>query len=365
MRVLFYLADMGWSGCARATFSLAQGLAARNHDITIACCDGSPLESRARAAKLDTVAIDSGSSAAGCTLDLRKVLRERSIDVVVATTERDQLIVSSAMRLAQHGGVLRRVPAFDGLTLRRGGRLALRIAPSGLVFTSDRELEDVNASGWAIPAAVAPLGVDAPSYDDVQPAGRDTLAVPRSGVLISCSYDASGRYRIPTIFRTLALLATRRIPIHVLVVGPGSDDDDLRMHASALGVGHLVTFLGEREDHLPIMRAGDVGWVVSGGDTGAFDCLDFMALRMPVIADRTPLTQHYVADGITGLLLASSDPSYTASGIAAFLSSEEKRTAMGNAARARVQREFTDGAMLDGFEHAVTVAGDRESWATT
>src|SRR6185437_295621 len=127
--------------------------------------------------------------------------------------------------------------------------------------------------------------------------------------------------------------------------------------------GHLVTFLGDREDHLPILRGADVGWVVSGGDTGAFDCLDFMALRMPVIADRTALTQHYVADGITGLLLASGDPSYTASGIAAFLSSEEKRTAMGNAARARVQREFTDRAMLDGFEHAVTVAGDRGSWA--
>ena len=44
------------------------------------------------------------------------------------------------------------------------------------------------------------------------------------------------------------------------------------------------------------MRAADAGWVVAGGDTAAFACLDFMALRVPVIADRSPLTQHYVAD---------------------------------------------------------------------
>jgi glycosyltransferase involved in cell wall biosynthesis len=363
--VLFYLADMGWSGCARATFTVAQGLAARNHTIAMACCGSSALESRARAANIDAVTINGSSSVPGCTLDLRKVLRERAVDIVVTATERDQLIVSSALRLAKHGGVLRRVPAFERVALHSGGKLALRIAPSGLVFTTERELEESNTSGWAIPPAVAPLGVDASRYDDIQPLEREALAVPRSGVLVACNYDISGRYRIPTIFRTLALLATRRVPMHVIVVGPGSTDDDLRMHASALGVGHLVTFLGDRADQLAVMRAADVGWVVSGADTGAFGCLDFMALRMPLIADRSPLTQHYVADGITGLLLASGDPSYTASGIAAFLASEDRRAAMGNAARARVQREFTERAMLDGFEHAVTVAGDRNSWAKT
>ena len=44
-------------------------------------------------------------------------------------------------------------------------------------------------------------------------------------------------------------------------------------------------------------------------DDAAFACLDFMALRVPVIAERTPLTQHFVAHGITGLLLVAGDPS--------------------------------------------------------
>jgi glycosyltransferase involved in cell wall biosynthesis len=110
------------------------------------------------------------------------------------------------------------------------------------------------------------------------------------------------------------------------------------------------------------MRAASVGWVVSGSDNGAFACLDFMALRVPVIAERSPLTQHYVADGITGTLLPTADTSYTASTISAFLASEDKLAAMGNAARLRVQREFSEGAMIDGFERAVNAAGDRTKW---
>jgi glycosyltransferase involved in cell wall biosynthesis len=148
------------------------------------------------------------------------------------------------------------------------------------------------------------------------------------------------------------------------VFGPGSNDDGLRMHASALGVGSLVSFLGDRRDDGRIMRAATVGWVVAGSDSAAFGCLDFMALRVPVITDRSPLSQHYVADAITGVLLSAGDPSYTASTVSAFVSSRERLAAMGNAARVRVQREFGENVMIDGFEQAVNVAGDRTKWQT-
>jgi glycosyltransferase involved in cell wall biosynthesis len=126
----------------------------------------------------------------------------------------------------------------------------------------------------------------------------------------------------------------------------------------------IVTFLRESGDERRIMRAASVGWVVSGSDNGAYACLDFMALRVPVIAERSPLTQHYVADGITGVLLSPGDPSYTASSVTTFLTAEDKRLAMGNAARARAQREFGEVAMIDGLERAVTAAGDRAKWTT-
>ncbi|MDB4873586.1 MAG: glycosyl transferase group 1 [Gemmatimonadetes bacterium] len=364
MRVLFYLGDKEWSGCARAALAGARGLAARGHHVTVACCADSRLDTLAKAAGIETVSINTTGWSASGTLDLRKVLKERFIEVAVVSAERDHLIVASAMRAAGRGGVLRRVPAFDQLQLQRSGRLALKLASTGVVVATAGELDYVKSvAGWSIPPAVVPIGVDIASFDGVEPATRAEMHAPKKGVLIACSYDPSGRFRMGTVFRTIALLAARHPNMHVVVFGPGSTDDDLRMHAAALGVGPVISFLGERDDDRQIMRAANAGWVVAGSDAAAFACLDFMSLRVPVVAERTPLSQHYVADGITGLLLSPGDASYTASGVAAFLNGDDKRAAMGNAGRTRVQREFAEPAMIDAFERAVHSAGDRTTWS--
>jgi glycosyltransferase involved in cell wall biosynthesis len=237
------------------------------------------------------------------------------------------------------------------------------MAVSGLVFSTEREAEALKSVGWTIPPSVAPLGVDTSRYDEIEPAPRGDIASPAEGLLIACSYDASGRNRISTVFRTIAHLGPRRRHMHVVVFGPDSLDEELRMHASALGVGSFVSFLGDSDDNRGIMRAAHAGWVVSSSDSGAYACLDFMAVQTPVIAERSPLTQHYVADGITGRLLPTADASYTASTVSAFLSDEDKLAAMGNAAWLRVQREFSESAMIDGYERAVNSAGDRTQWA--
>ncbi len=365
MRVLFYMPGAEWSATERVIMTAARGLAARGHQVFMACCSATPIEATAQAEGVETILIDGGSSAAGGAWDLRKVLQEKFVEVAVVTTERDHLIVASAMRFAARGGVLRRIPSFDKLEMQRSGRFALKLATAGVIVSSERELKEGGLPGWSIPMIVAPIGVDASAYDAVEPAARADISAPQRGLLIVCHFDPTGRYRLGVVFRTLALLAQRHPNMHVAVIGPGSQDDQLRMHAAALGVGPVVSFLGPREDEQRVMRAAAAGWVVSSGDAGACACLDFAALRVPVIAERSPLTQHYVAAGITGLLLAPGDASYTASAVAAFLSGEEKRVAMGNAGRTRVQRDFPETATVDGFEQAVNAAGDRTKWATT
>jgi hypothetical protein len=361
MRVLFYAGDSAWSGGARVTLQAARGLAKRGHPVFIACCADSRLEHEARAIDVETITINSGGGTVGGAFDLRRVLAEKFIEAAVVSSERDQLIVASAMRFAERGGVLRRIPSSTPITLQATGKLALRLAAAGLIVTTDRELRDT-LPGWTIPPVVVPIGVEPATYDAVEPATWNEMSVPPQRLLIACSYDESGRYRMGVVFRTLALLAPRHPNLHVVVFGPGAADDDLRMHAAALGVTPIVTFLRDAGDERRIMRAASVGWVVSGSDNGAYACLDFMSMRIPVIAERSPLTQHYVADGITGILLAPGEPSYTASSVTAFLTGEEKRVAMGNAGRTRVQREFPEHAMIDAFERAVTAAGDRTKW---
>ena len=362
MRILFYHGESAWSGTARVVIQAAYGLAARGHQVTIASCAGSDVEAAAQSANLETTSIDGGGSAMSGAFDLRKVLAEKFIEVAIVSSERDQLVVGSAMRFAERGAVLRRVPSFTQLSVQRGGRLALRLATAGVIVSTDRELNELSDRGWAMPPTVAPIGVDPVRYDAIEPATRNDIGALSQGPVIACAYDRSGRYRLGAVLRTLALLAPRHRPLHVAVIGPGARDDELRLHTAALGVSALVSFVDENRDPFPVMRAATAGWVVSSGDAAALAYLDFMAMRVPVITDRSPLAQHYVADGITGMLLSTEESSHTASKVAAFLTSDDKRIAMGNAGRTRVQRDFSESAMVDGFERAVNAAGDRTKW---
>ena len=367
MRALFYIGEKQWNGSARAFVAAAHGLAARGHEVTLVCPGGTIASRRADTLGIDTVPADPDATAAGDAWWLRRILQERFVEVVFVHSDREQLIVSSAMRLAERGAVVRRVPAFEPPRFQRAGRLAARIAATGLLFATEAEREAAEASPelstFPLPPSFAPLGVDVASYDTLRPIARASIGAPSPSLLVVCSYEPHARLHLATVMRTLALLMPRHPEIYLAVLGPGSLDDDLRMHAAALGVSNAVTFLGQRADDLAVLRAADVGWVVATGDDGAFAFLDLMAMRIPVLAERGKMQQHFVADGITGVLLSPGAPSHTAAAVAAFLVQEERRAAMGNAARTRVQRDFGDAQMVDGFERALSAASDRTRWA--
>jgi glycosyltransferase involved in cell wall biosynthesis len=122
--------------------------------------------------------------------------------------------------------------------------------------------------------------------------------------------------------------------------------------------------LRENDNTPQVLAAADVGWVAADGDDGAFACLDFMAARVPVIAERSPLVSSYVPDGIAGVLLPPGEPSDTASAVARFLADKNMRKAMGDGGFTRAQRDFGEKAMIDGFAAAAAAAGDRTLWAT-
>jgi glycosyltransferase involved in cell wall biosynthesis len=152
--------------------------------------------------------------------------------------------------------------------------------------------------------------------------------------------------------------------LRLAIVGPGAEDDDLKMHAAALGITEIVAHVGQRLDQQAVLSAAELAWVAAGGDNAAYGYLDLMALRVPVLAERDPLSQRYVADGICGVLLAQPDPGTMAARIAVLLAHEERRMAMGNAGRARVTRDFSEREMIDGFERATEIARDRSRWRT-
>jgi glycosyltransferase involved in cell wall biosynthesis len=362
VRVLFYHADRGWSGRARAFAAAARGLAERGYHVTFVCQPESGVERRLSGAGYDIIPL-SGRPGMRLGLRMKRLMRERFIEVAFAHTEREHLSVALGSRLAERGAAIRRLGAGEDLSVGRRARMALRLAASGALLTRlDDEPAAIPPYG-SIGPVWADLGIDVTRHDTVTPIARSLLRAGGDARVLVCVCDGrTARGAVATVLRAVALLAPRHPELRLVLIGGGSDDEDIRIHAAALGIAKTVIQLGERDDELSVLRTADAGLVIASGDTAAFAHLDLMALRIPALAERSPIAIRYVADGITGILLPPGDPPATAATLATFLAHDAQRTAMGNAARARVAREFPESAMIDGFVTAVEAARDRGRW---
>ena len=292
----------------------------------------------------------------GAAWRLRHLFRRWDVDVVYVHTEREHLIAATACWLGRSGKVVRRTPAGCKLEMRASGKIAGWLTNTTYLFASDADAQMASLSNKS-KSVVARLGVDATRYPNRTVVAQEPK--PEDIRYIICVYDPTSRGRAATAIRTVSMLAPRHPYLRLIIFGAGSDSEDLRMQAAALSVMHLVSFLGERDDHLTLMRDAELGWVVAEADTAAYGILDLMALGVPVIAAEGSVADTYVANLISGTLVPPEDAASTAAAVVTLLTSEEQRTRMGAAARTRVAREFPEQAMIDGFEAAF--GGNRKS----
>ena len=295
---------------------------------------------------------------------LRGIFRRWDADTIFVSTDREHLIAATACWLSRNGSVVRWTPAGQKLEMAFAGRMGSRLARTTYLFSSETDRRMGSLPKNAVDSLVAEIGVDVATYptDGDKPPAPETDSTNESKAehkYVVCVYDPTSRGRAATAIRTLSMLAPRHPNLRLIIVGPGSDDEDLRMQAAALRVLHLVSFLGERDDVINLMMDAHLGWVVAEADTGAYGILDLMALGVPAVAAEGGVADRYIANGITGALYTSDDSASTAAIVAGLLLSDEARQAMGRAARMRVAREFPETNMVEGFDRAANSARTR------
>ena len=360
MEAIFFHEGERWSGTARAFVAAARGLDARGWRVAMACLADGAVQERAARAGIETIATSTKPSFFGDSERLRKTLNSRAADVVYVHSEHEQLAAATAVWRAKRGVVVRRLCAGEALVAGRTTRAALKLAPTALLVTS-ADQSTIPSDVGPLPSIVADVGVEIPeSVPDTLP---DAESWPGERRLVCVA--GANRARTALVLRAVAMLAPRHRELRLVLVGPGADDEELRLHAAALGIHRLVRSVRQRDDDTLHRRLAHVGWVTAEGDDGAFGALDFMAAGIPVVAEKGTVAARYVADAITGIHVAPGDVPDTAATIATLLARDADRTAMGNAGRARAARAFSESAMVDGFARAATVSAPRGAVAAT
>jgi rhamnosyl/mannosyltransferase len=146
--------------------------------------------------------------------------------------------------------------------------------------------------------------------------------------------------------------AMRNIDGHLLIVGEGHLREDLENRARAHQVADKITFLGEihNQDVVPYYHAADVFALASIARSEAFGIvqLEAMACGKPVVNTNLDSGVPCVSlHGKTGLTVESHDPLALAGAINKLLDDSELRQTYGQAARARVDEEFSQSVMLE------------------
>ncbi|MGN8199916.1 glycosyltransferase [Salinisphaera sp. RV14] len=138
-------------------------------------------------------------------------------------------------------------------------------------------------------------------------------------------------------------------PLHLVIVGDGPEKERLAGRVRELGLDGRVTLAGQRDDADAWFKHFDVYVCASIAEGIALTVLEAMASGLPVVATAVGGNPELVADGETGLLVPARRPEAMASALARVLSAPERAQAMGQAARRRVQAEFSVASMVAGY----------------
>src|SRR4051812_42806642 len=206
MNTLFFDGSRYWSGSARAFAAAARALAARGDAVTVVCREGGSSHGGYAQEGLEVLGLPQGASVTRDAWRLRTMLKDRTVEAVFFHSEREHLVVSSAMRLGGRGILVRRVAAGGNATSGRSAKLADRMAVSRVLFTTTF---DRDRSGLGERAFLAPLGVDVARAQTLRAEARQTLGIAESTQLIVCVIDNASDARVTTALRTVALLGER------------------------------------------------------------------------------------------------------------------------------------------------------------
>ncbi|HKO03890.1 MAG TPA: glycosyltransferase family 4 protein [Candidatus Acidoferrales bacterium] len=242
----------------------------------------------------------------------------------------------------------------EGMAARVLPRVDSFACPSAFTAQKLAEVQGIHPSR----VTVIPHGLDpdwteegkagAEMYERPARAARQLLSVTR---LSRADREGKG---IELVLQALPAVVDRCPGVRYMVVGGGGDLPRMAEMVRQLGLESRTELTGaRREDGLrQAYAAADIFVLPTQVEGFGVVFLEAMYHRLPVVAVRASATPEVVEDGVTGLLVSPGDSGELSAALIALLSDDERRRAMGEAGRQRVERLYR-------FEH---FAGRWERW---
>lgn len=187
------------------------------------------------------------------------------------------------------------------------------------------------------PVEVTPFGVDIHQFSPLN-------KVPHQGIVVGTVKALEPKYGVEYLLRAFKVLCGRnpQLTLNLLVVGGGSQREQLETLAARLRIQENVTFTG----YLPYREIArchnmiDIEVFTSTADSFGVSAVEASACGNPVVASNVGGLPEVVEHGVTGFIVPPRDPHKTADAIETLALDGGLRACMGSAGRQRVKKLF-------------------------
>ncbi len=189
-------------------------------------------------------------------------------------------------------------------------------------------------------------------YDGLDPApwtglaaqreqARARLGLAADALVVSCAAVLRPRKGQRVLIDAFARLPPRLSRAVLLLAGDGSERNELRSHADALGLGARVLLPGRVQPVQDVYAASDLFVMPSFHEGLCNACLEAGFAALPQVVSDAGGNAEIVADGATGAVVPKGDPDALANALARYLEDPALARAHGDAGRARCLERFT------------------------
>jgi glycosyltransferase involved in cell wall biosynthesis len=154
----------------------------------------------------------------------------------------------------------------------------------------------------------------------------------------------------PLLFEAVRRLWERGERFKVWLVGGGSLREEYQSLCGRMGCGHLVHFLGYRDDIPQLLAQTDILVLTSIMEGIPRAVLEAMAVGLPVVATRVTGTAEVVQHGQTGYLVELGDAEDLAARLGELLRRPQLRAEMGARGRQVALREFDETPVVESLK---------------
>jgi len=349
MKILHVEAGKHYYGGARQVAYIIEGLAARGVSNVLACPIGADIADAVRGtAQVHQIAMG-GDADIGMIWRLMRLIRAERPDLVHLHSRRGaDLWGGIAARLTGTPCVLSR--RVDNPEAR--WQVALKYRLYDHVITISEGIRRVLLQEGVPPQQVSCVrsAVDAAPY--LAPVNRDTFLrefdFPSDAIVIGMVAQLIPRKGHRYLIEAVNLLRRDYANLRVLLFGKGPLQAELMQDIAKHGLQDVIRLAGFRSD-LPQWLGGlDILAHPADMEGLGVSLLQASAAAVPIVTSRAGGLPEAVEDGVTGLLIAPRDVAGLRSALQRLLVDAALRHRLGAAGRARILREFSIDAMVDG-----------------